>query len=130
MSIFGRTIDNLHHGLNYAHLKNETIANNIANVDTAGYKAKDVKFKSLLELEQVKSFQANRTDSRHLDFGGSDRGFRIYANKNTTYNHNGNNVDVDKEMVELANNQIYQQALVDRLNGRFDTLQTVIRGGN
>ena len=129
MSIFGRTIDNLHHGLNYAHLKNETISNNIANVDTTGYKAKNVKFKSLLELEQMTTFQAKRTDPRHLDFGGLERGFKISSNNNTTYNHNGNNVDVDKEMVELANNQIYQQALVDRLNGRFDTLKNVIRGG-
>lgn len=130
MSIFGRTIDNLHHGLNYAYLKNETIANNIANNDTAGYKTKNVEFKSLLDQEQMTQFQAKRTNPRHIDFGGLDRGFKIHSNHNTLYNHNGNNVDIEKEMVELANNQIYQQALVDRLNGRFDTLQNVIRGGS
>lgn len=129
MSIFGRTIDNLHHGLNYAHLKNETIANNIANVDTAGYKSKNVQFKSLLEIEQTNQFQAKRTDRRHIDFSGG-RGLKVRTNYNTLYNHNGNNVDIEKEMVELANNQIYQQALVDRLNGRFDTLQNVIKGGS
>lgn len=129
MSIFDRTIDSLHHGLNYAHLKNEMIANNLANVDTPGYKAKSIEFKSLLELEQQSQFTAKRTDPRHIEFGNTIRGFKVHVNHNTQYNHNGNNVDIDKEMVELTNNQIYQQALVDRLNGRFNTLQNVIRGG-
>lgn len=46
------------------------------------------------------------------------------------YSHNGNNVDIDKEMAELAENQIYYNGLVDRINGKFGSLQTVIRGGN
>lgn len=129
MSIFGRTIDNLHHGLNYAHQKNEAITNNLANIDTANYKAKNVEFKSLLEKEQSNQFQAKRTDPRHIDFGHPKKGFRIYTAPHTQYNHNGNNVDVEKEMVELGNNQIYHQSLVDRLNGDFGILQNVIRGG-
>ena len=46
------------------------------------------------------------------------------------YNHNGNNVDVDHEMAELAKNQLYYQAVVDRLNGKFSSLEKVIRGGS
>lgn len=129
MSLFGRSIDNLHHGLNYAQLKNETISTNIANLDTAHYKTKEISFKSLLEHEQSRSFTTKRTDPRHLDFSKERAGFQIRTNPDTQYNHNGNNVDVDKEMVELANNQIYQQALIDRLNGSFGTLKNVIRGG-
>ncbi len=48
---------------------------------------------------------------------------------NTSYQANGNNVDMDKEMADMAENQIYYEALVDRLNGKFNSLQTVIRGG-
>jgi len=129
MSLFDRSIDNLHHGLNYAYLKNETISNNIANLDTADYKAKEISFKSLLEHEQSSSFTTKRTDPRHLDFSKDRAGFQIYTNPDSQYNHNGNNVDVDQEMVDLANNQIYQQALVDRLNDSFGVLQNVIRGG-
>ncbi|SEN59283.1 flagellar basal-body rod protein FlgB [Amphibacillus marinus] len=129
MSIFGRSVDNIQHGLNYSVLKNETISNNVANVDTANYKAKQVAFKSLLEMESKNGFKAKRTDPRHLDFGRTTNGFRISTHSNTQYNHNGNNVDIDKQMSELANNQIYYQSLVDRLNGHFNTLQTVIRGG-
>ncbi|WP_067838614.1 flagellar basal body rod protein FlgB [Amphibacillus sediminis] len=129
MSIFGRTVENIHHGLNYAALKNQTISNNVANVDTANYKAKDVQFSSLLDQETSNQFVAKRTDYRHIDFGGSQTDFKVTTNRHTQYNHNGNNVDIDKEMTELATNQIYYQALVDRLNGNFNTLQNVIRGG-
>lgn len=48
---------------------------------------------------------------------------------NTRYNHNGNGVDMDKEMADLATNQIYYNALTERINGKFNTLQSVIKGG-
>lgn len=128
LSLFGSSIAHLQHGLDYASLKNQTIANNIANVDTSNYKAKDVQFKSLLDQEMNQAFRSNRTHEKHLEFGSHQTGFKINRS-NTQYNHNGNNVDIDKEMTNLANNQIYQHALVDRVNGEFNLLQTVIRGG-
>lgn len=130
MSIFGSSIDNLHHGLDYAFVKNEAISNNLANISTTNYKAKSVEFKSLLEQEKGGQFQAKLTNPRHIDFSQATKDFKIHVNNNTQYNHNGNNVDIDKEMVELGNNQIYQQALVERLNGSFSTLQNLIRGGS
>ena len=45
------------------------------------------------------------------------------------YSHNGNGVDMDKEQANLATNQIYYNALVDRMNGKLNTLQNVIKGG-
>lgn len=48
---------------------------------------------------------------------------------NVNYNENGNSVDLDKEMADMATNQIYFNALTERINGKFNTLQTVIRGG-
>lgn len=129
MSLFGGTISSLQNGLDYATSKNQTIANNIANVDTPNYKAKDVVFKDVLNQKIGSGFQAKRTHEDHLIFGSSESSSRIVSNNNTQYNHNGNNVDIDKEMTELANNQIYYQALVDRMNGKLNSLQTVIRGG-
>ncbi|SER06217.1 flagellar basal-body rod protein FlgB [Gracilibacillus ureilyticus] len=129
--MFGNTIQTLERSLNYSSVKNQTIANNISNVDTANYKAKQVVFKNVLDNELGNQFEAKRTNSRHIDFGSnSGAPYKIMTNQSTTYNHNGNNVDIDKEMSELAKNQIYYQAVVDRLNGKFNSLQSVIRGGN
>ena len=41
----------------------------------------------------------------------------------------GNSVDIDKEMADLASNQIYYNALTERISGKFSSLQNVIRGG-
>ncbi|WP_026674288.1 flagellar basal body rod protein FlgB [Alkalihalobacterium bogoriense] len=112
-------------------LRQKTIANNIANVDTPNYKAKNVEFKHTLNRElENSSFNANRTDHRHVEFStGKQRQAFVTTNNKTMYNHNLNNVDIDHEMAELAKNQIYYNALIDRLNGRFKSLETVIKGG-
>ncbi|MFQ3543338.1 flagellar basal body rod protein FlgB [Halobacillus rhizosphaerae] len=130
MKLFGSTFAALENSMNYATEKNRTISNNIANVDTPGYKSKNVVFKDVMNNE-LSSMKAKRTSPRHLSFQeNSSPSYRTITNKDTTYNHNGNNVDMDKEMNELAKNQIYYQALVDRLNGKFRTLENVIKGGS
>lgn len=131
MSLFGKTIINLEKSLDYASLKNQTISNNIANADTSNYKAKRVVFKELLDNEVNSSFVPTRTHEKHLLFQNStmENSFKVVTDRSTSFNHNGNNVDIDKEMTELAKNQIYYQALVDRISGKFNSLQTVIKGG-
>ncbi|WP_163971217.1 flagellar basal body rod protein FlgB [Oceanobacillus halotolerans] len=132
MDFFGGTIRSLESSLDYATMKNRTISNNIANVNTPNYKAKEVTFNNVLQDELSSSINAKRTNAKHIPFqqNGETKSFHISTKNNTTYNHNGNNVDIDKEMTELAKNQIYYQSLVDRINGKFSSLQTVIRGGN
>ncbi|MFA1818576.1 flagellar basal body rod protein FlgB [Virgibacillus oceani] len=131
MNMFGGTIQKLENSLAFASAKNQTIANNIANVDTPNYKAKEVVFKDVLHNEIAQTGEAKRTHDNHLPFSGtSSTPYHVSAQQSMSYNHNGNNVDIDKEMAELAKNQVHYQALVDRINGKFGSIQTVIRGGN
>ncbi|MEI3597114.1 MULTISPECIES: flagellar basal body rod protein FlgB [unclassified Oceanobacillus] len=131
MDLYGGTISNLESSLDYASARNRTISNNIANADTPGYKSQDVVFKHVLRDEMNSQIQAKRTHPRHIPFSSSKGpNHQMVTNKNTMYQHNGNNVDIDKEMTELAKNQIYYNGLIDRINGKFGSLQTVIRGGN
>jgi flagellar basal-body rod protein FlgB len=131
MDMFGGTIQKLENSLAYTSAKNQTIANNIANVETPNYKAKDVVFKDVLHNEIESGQKAKLTHEKHLPFtNASDVPYHVTTQQNMSYNHNGNNVDIDKEMTELAQNQIYYQALVDRINGKFGSIQTVVRGGN
>lgn len=130
MDLFSGTIRTLENRLDYATAKNRTISNNISNIDTPNYKSKDVVFKDILNEVYSQPMETKRTNERHLPFSQTNHSsYQIVTKNNTTFNHNGNNVDVDKEMAELAKNQIYYQALVDRINGKFGSLQTVIRGG-
>ncbi|MEQ2526477.1 flagellar basal body rod protein FlgB [Robertmurraya yapensis] len=130
MKLFSNTISTLENALNYSSTKQKVISQNISNVDTPNYKSKEVSFKSALQNAVDSSMTARRTDARHIDFNGqASSGIAVTTNNSTSYNNNGNNVDLDKEMADLASNQIYYNALIERISGKFSTLQSVIKGG-
>lgn len=109
-----------------ANTRNEVISNNIANVDTPGYKRKDVSFENYLEMALIGD---NSLDDRvddinmHLsDFGG----FTYTDSSTLSYRLDGNNVDVDTENATLAQNQIRYNALVDQIGQEFARYKTVL----
>ncbi|MCX4183610.1 MULTISPECIES: flagellar basal body rod protein FlgB [Bacillus amyloliquefaciens group] len=128
MDLFSGTIQNLENALGRADIKQKVLTNNIANIDTPNYKAKKVSFRNLLDQE-TSNLEAVKTDYRHVDFTGSGDDYSIVSSSDTSYQQNGNNVDIDKEMTDLAENQINYQALVERMSGKFNTLKTVLTGG-
>ncbi|WP_413381634.1 flagellar basal body rod protein FlgB [Alkalihalobacillus sp. 1P02AB] len=132
MNLFsGTTFRMLEQGLNGAQMQHKAISQNIANVDTPNYKAQRVSFEQLLNQELSRSkLEAHRTNEKHVDFKSSSFSSPILTKGNSSYNHNGGNVDIDLEMTELAKNQIYYNGLIDRLNGNFSNLKMVIRGGS
>lgn len=126
-----QTMNVLEKGINGAALRQKTIANNIANVDTPYYKSQNVNFEhTLAEAMGEQKVKASRTDHRHIEFGGNPKDAFITRNYSTNFNNNLNNVDIDKEMAAMAKNQIYYNALIDRINSQFKSLQSVIKGGN
>lgn len=129
MQLFNSTLQSLESALNAAATRQDVISNNIANVDTPHYKSKQVMFKN--ELSKAIAFEAKKTHSRHVSFKRSNENgdYIVNTQTNTTLNNNGNNVDIDREMALLAENQILYNALVDRINGKFNSLKTVARGG-
>lgn len=129
LNLFGGTINNLENGLSYATLKNKAIAQNIANVDTPNYKTKDVSFKEVFADVKKSTISANRTDVRHYDFHIEGGKSGVYSNDNFRSRPNGNAVNMDAEQAKLAENTIYYNALIERVNGKFGTLNTVIKGG-
>ncbi|QFF98527.1 flagellar basal body rod protein FlgB [Psychrobacillus glaciei] len=129
MGIFGGTISSLERGLDFSAMKHKAIAQNIANVDTPNYKAKSVNFKNFLSDAKHSTISAYRTNEKHFNFqmNTSSPGVNNYAD--FQYSQNGNGVDMDKEQANLATNQIYYNALVDRMSSKLNTLQSVIKGG-
>ncbi|PAK32058.1 flagellar basal body rod protein FlgB [Bacillus velezensis] len=128
MDLFSGTIQNLENALGRADIKQKVLTNNIANIDTPNYKAKKVSFRNLLDQE-TSNLEAVKTDYRHVDFTGSGDDYSIVSSSDTSYQQNGNNVDIDKEMTDLAENQINYQALVERMSGKFNSLKTALTGG-
>ncbi len=112
-----------------AWLRNEAIANNIANVNTPNYKRQDVSFEA--ELKQaLKTSRHETLDDKVSNV--NDKLSRIEPRVYTdaagySYRLDGNNVDIDNENVELASNQIKYNALVQSIDGDFTNLKTVIK---
>jgi flagellar basal-body rod protein FlgB len=130
MDLFSGTISTLGKALNYSTTKQKVISQNIANVDTPNYKAKDVSFNAVFNEALSESLIANRTNARHFVFNKTNQSSSTIITKNqVSYNESGNSVDIDQEMADLAKNQIYYNALTERISGKFSSLQNVIRGG-
>ncbi|WP_205617888.1 flagellar basal body rod protein FlgB [Atopococcus tabaci] len=113
--------------LDTASLRQETISSNIANVNTPGYKVNKVAFESHLK-QALDGTGLVRTDDGHMHIGGSDTlDPTVHKRTNTSVKDNGNNVDVDYEMAELAANNIYYDAVVSQLNAKYAMMRTVLK---
>ena len=103
------------------------IANNIANVDTPGYKRQDLDFQSVLknELSNYKYMSLDKKVNA-VELGRLNP--EIYTDMaGYSYRLDGNNVDYDIEQVELASEQIKYQALTTSITAEFEQLRTVLK---
>ncbi|NLL95809.1 MAG: flagellar basal body rod protein FlgB [Clostridiaceae bacterium] len=118
------TKNNIERGLDAAWLRNDVISQNIANVDTPGYKRKIVQFEEFLNNE-MKTGRISQGKSRL-----SADGIRITEDPTeSSYRSDGNNVDIENEMALLAANSLRYNTMIQRMNGDFQKLKLVIRGG-
>ena len=105
--------------LEYLSQRQGVIAENIANADTPGYKAKDVSapdFKKLVKENgsPVSKLRLAATNSNHIFHNTNSSGaFKTFKrDKTNELNPNGNNVAIEEEISKAAFNQAeYQKAL-------------------
>lgn len=108
-------------------LRTETIANNLANVDTPYYKRKDVDFQSILRTELGNMKYVTLDDKiDHVNLDHLKASPYVDA-ANYSYREDHNNVDVDTENVELASESIRYAALTDSMSQEFSRIQSVIK---
>ncbi|MGL4520961.1 MAG: flagellar basal body rod protein FlgB [Bacilli bacterium] len=124
--MFNGVIQQLQNGISYSSAQHKTIAKNIANQDTPNYRAQQVSFQQFYSDAVL---EAKQSDRLHISFSKYRKPYSVTSQNGGVTQNNGNNVDVEKEMVLLAENQIYYNALIDRINGKFNSLNSVIRGG-
>lgn len=106
----------------------EMIANNIANVDTPGYKARDLDFKAILAKQASEGNQLAITNDKHIKTAVSPAGGQTLYRIPTQPSVDGNTVEIDVEKAEFAKNAIEYQATFSFLNGKIRSLMTAIKG--
>ena len=106
--------------------RKSVIDNNIANVDTPGYKRQEVDFESVLkrELGDYK-YESLNSKINHVNLSNLHADtYTDYANY--SYRMDGNNVDIDVEETELASEQIKYEALTSSISSEFARMKAVI----
>ena len=108
--------------------RNEVISNNIANVSTPGYKRKDIQFESYLRRELMRDYSSDDDLNRRVANVQLDKlGTRVYTDQSElSYRLDGNNVDINTENANLAENQIRYYALLNSMTQEFSRIKSVL----
>ena len=106
--------------------RNEVLANNIANVNTPGYKRQDLNFEE--ELERALGHSKYMTmDQKVADIKDKHLKPRVINDySNFSYRTDKNNVDIDTENAYLAENQIRYNTLISQIGQEFSRYKTVL----
>lgn len=116
MSKTTNIVDIIEAGLSAESLRQRAIANNVANLETPGYRRMDVRFKELL---------AKALDSS----GGVDLDeieCRIYRPENTPVKSNGNDVSLEVEVGEMVKNTLRHKAFIRVLQKKYQQMELAI----
>jgi flagellar basal-body rod protein FlgB len=113
--------------------RQQTISSNVANVDTPGYSAKQVDFETMLQhtlkgsTSQVSMLKSNKL---HLDSANSSSSFYTTSNRaGGTYREDGNNVDIDTELIDMSETNIKYQAISQEISSKLLLLKSIAQGG-
>ncbi|WP_413110729.1 flagellar basal body rod protein FlgB [Thaumasiovibrio sp. DFM-14] len=107
----------------------ETLASNLANANTPGYKAKDIDFKQALSAATSgTSMGLNRTHERHIVATSKRSGDQKFRVPNQPDTGDGNTVDAQVERNLFMQNALEYQASLDFLGSKFQTMTKAIKG--
>ena len=94
--------------------RQQQITSNIANVDTPGYRSKDVNFHEAMQRVMNGGPSLQLQPASQEEFGLTER-------------PDGNNVDIDRESLLLSQTQLQYQLGVQLVKSQFHTLLTAIK---
>lgn len=110
-------------------MRENVIANNVANVDTPGYKRQDVDFSNVLKRE-LGNYRYVSLDKKVRALNADMTGLSVspYTDAfNYSYRLDRNNVDVDTEQVELASERLRYELLTTSINEEFNRMKVVLK---
>jgi flagellar basal-body rod protein FlgB len=113
--LFNKTIGMLSAILDFRSERNKVIASNIANIDTPGYKPKELVFKKQLEdfIDNGTEVTMTKTDKGHLS-KQSSHSFEVINSEEA--------VKIDNEMEKLAENHLMYNLTVELMARKFKSI--------
>lgn len=108
----------------------DVLANNLANADTPGYKARDIDFRAALSSAQSARGEASHmatTNAGHIG-GGDDLQATLRWRIPSQPSADGNTVDADLEQARFGEAAMRYEATLRFVNGRVSSMLTAITG--
>ena len=100
---------------------------NIANASTPGYKRRYVVFEEFLKKEK-NELKLLTTHPKHISKMDKHVSPRVLIDYSTSMRNDGNNVDIEYEIVEMVKNGLRYQVLSRLMSMNIDRYNTVLRG--
>ena len=122
--LFDKTMGMLTSMLDYQSRRHKVIASNIANIDTPGYRPRELAFTKELSEAMLhnSSVEMTRSNEKHLPTAS----YQVRSSDVEVVNA-GNKVDIDGEMGKLADNHLKYNLTVELLARKFKSLNSVLR---
>lgn len=114
--------------LNMRSQRAEVLANNLANADTPGYKARDFDFKAALNQATGEQLPMQATRDNHLQGNGGNPAQELLYRTPMQPSLDGNTVDSQMELSAYMRNAMDFQSSFQFLNSKFKGLTAAIKG--
>lgn len=129
------TVDFLAKSLDTRTVAHKAFANNLANVNTPGFKGTHVAFKDQLMRayrEESDTLPLKTTFGQHISNGVpftlDDVRAQLIVDPLTSMRPDGNNVDIDQQMANMAQNTMEINALTRLVSDKMRGIRQVIEG--
>jgi flagellar basal-body rod protein FlgB len=117
--------------LDLSAFRHQVIATNLANVDTPGYRTRDLRpFAGEIEQAMAGEEPSSIGSSTGPSFAAQSFTPVAHEIRGLLERPDGNNVSVERESLLLAQNQLRFQVAVQFLKAEFHRLSTAINGGS
>lgn len=117
--LFGPHVDNLQSALGRTAQRHSLLTSNLANLNTPGFKRKDLDFGIAIDRESDRISKLDKWRRERQGMAGQDSSIRV----------DGSNVDLEREVFAIAETELRYQALSDMTSQYFSGLKNVIREG-
>jgi flagellar basal-body rod protein FlgB len=112
--------------------RQDLLAQNVANGDTPGYKARDLKEPSFAELVRGTGGTVRPVATQPAHFGANEQGPRWAAidDKSSAPTINGNSVDMENELIKVSKTGIDYQFAINLYRKQIGMIKTALGRGS
>jgi len=129
----GRTVGVLSHALDYRSAVHSVISGNLANVETPGYRPRELRFdQELRRAVEGGAMSLKKTDPKHFPQSGAGleggKGAHVLETREQDLSES-NQLNIDREMAKMVQNNLLYEASAKLLSKKLEALRMAIEGG-